>query len=164
MLRHFFNILLWILPPTRLFPFRNLLLRIAGVKLGKNVCFCGQSWIYGRGSLDIGDDTWISPGAVIFTHQEAEIVIGSNCDIGPGVEFITGTHEIGPRNRRAGNGYARKIYVGDGVWIGAKSIILGGVTIGAGSVIAAGSLVKSDVPENCLVAGVPSVMKRSLSL
>ena len=163
MIRHIINILLWFLPPTRLFALRNFLLRIAGIKLGRNICFCGRSWIYGRGDLLINNDTWISPGAIIFTNESASIKIGARCDIGPGVEFITGSHDIGTSLRRAGNGFAKAIIVEDGVWIGAKSIILGGVTIGSGSIIAAGSLVRFDVPPNTLVAGVPAVVKRSLS-
>ncbi|MBU3615524.1 transferase [Polynucleobacter sp. Latsch14-2] len=164
MIRHICNIILWFLPPTRMFRLRNLMLRATGIQLGSDVRFCGRSWIYGRGLLKVGSDTWISPGAVIFTHVEAQISVGNCCDIGPGVEFITGGHMIGPHGRRAGVGNAKSIFVGNGVWIGAKSIILGGVTIGSGSIIAAGSLVRSDVPENSLVAGVPGVIKRTLDL
>jgi maltose O-acetyltransferase len=164
MVLHIFNTIFWFLPPTHLFGLRKFILKIAGIKVGKNSSFCGRSWIYGRGKLSIGDGTWISPGAVIFTHIDAEILIGNCCDIGPGVEFITGGHLIGPSNRRAGVGCAKSIVVGNGVWIGAKSIILGGVTIGSGSIIAAGSLVRSDIPENSLVAGVPGVIKRTLDL
>jgi maltose O-acetyltransferase len=163
MIRHITNIFLWFLPPTRLFVLRNFFLKIAGIKLGRNVRFCGRSWIYGRGTLLISHDTWISPGAIIFTNESVTIKIGARCDIGPDVEFITGSHDIGTSLRRAGNGYAKAITVDDGVWIGAKSIILGGVTIGSGSIIAAGSLVRFDVPPNSLVAGVPAVIKRSLS-
>ena len=164
MIRHIVNIFLWFFPPTRLFLLRNFLLKSAGIGLGRNVRFCGRSWIYGRGDLLIGDETWISPGAIIFTHESVAINIGARCDIGPGVEFITGSHDIGTSLRRAGNGHAKAIIVGDGVWIGAKSIILGGVTIGSGSIIAAGSLVRFDVPPNSLVAGVPAEVKRSLPL
>ncbi len=51
---------------------------------------CGRGWIYGRGRLSIGNDTWLSPGVIFHTHLDAPIIIGSNCDIGPSVEFITG--------------------------------------------------------------------------
>jgi maltose O-acetyltransferase len=162
MIRYIVNILLWLLPPTRLFLLRNFLLKIAGIKLGSGVSLCGHSWIYGRGNLSIGDDTWISPGALIYTNTEVDIKIGKCCDIGPGVKFVTGSHNLGFTSRRAGNGFANAITVEDGVWIGASCLILGGVNIGKGSVIAAGALVKSDVPPNTLVAGVPAVIKRSL--
>ena len=162
MLRHLLNFLFWILPPSRCFGFKRLCLKLAQVEIGENVSLCGRGWIYGRGQLRIGSDTWLSPGVIFHTHLDASIVIGANCDIGPSVEFITGSHLIGAASRRAGYGTAKPIVVNDGCWIGAGSRILGGVTIGSGVVVAAGSVVIRDVPANVLVAGVPAVVKKEL--
>lgn len=114
--------------------------------------------------MAIGVDTWLSPGVVIHTHVEASIVIGERCDIGPGVEFIPGSHIIGTSSRRAGSGTANPILIGNGCWLGAKSIILGGVSIGDGCIVAAGAVVTHNVPPNSLVAGVPARVKKQLSL
>lgn len=162
MLRHLINFLLLILPPSRLFRVRNGLLRIAGIDVGDGACFCGGGWIYGRGQLSIGKGTWLSPSSVFYTHVDAPIVIGDCCDIGPGVKFAPGGHHIAAKTRRAGKGTATPIMIGDGCWIGAFAVILGGVRIGAGSVVAAGSVVTRDVPDNALVAGVPARVKREL--
>lgn len=161
--RHFINIVLSLLPPSRLFVVRRWMLSRAGVDLSIDVCFCGGGWIYGRGELVIGATTWLSPRVIFYTHPDAPISLGDCCDVGPGVEFITGSHTIGGSTRRAGEGCARPIVVGNGCWIGARSIILGGVSIGSGSIVAAGSVVTRDVPENVLVAGVPAQIKKSLS-
>jgi maltose O-acetyltransferase len=161
-IRHLVNLFLCCLPPSRWFPFRRLCLRIAGLSLGSGVRYCGRGWIYGCGRVVIGKDTWLSPGVLIYSHAEVPITIGERCDIGPGVEFIMGSHVIGGPARRAGSGTVGAIHVGDGCWIGAGSRILGGVTIGAGSVIAAGAVVIREVPPNTLVAGVPAVKRRSL--
>ncbi|NVZ21659.1 DapH/DapD/GlmU-related protein [Pseudomonas costantinii] len=162
MIRHLINIILSLLPPSRLFAVRAALLRFAGVEIHPDVKFCGRGWIYGRGRLVIGEGTWLSPGNIFNTHQEADIQIGSRCDLGPGIEFIVGSHEIGPGERRAGKGTARPIRIGNGCWIGAKSVILGGVTIGDGAIVAAGAVVTRDVPPHTLVAGVPALAKRQL--
>ena len=162
MIRHFINFILRWLPPSRLFGLRRCLLRFAGVKVADSVCFCGGGWIYGRGRLRIGEETWLSPACIFHTNKVAEINIGARCDIGPSVEFVTGSHSIGNLNRRAGDGVANSIEIGDGCWIGARSIILGGVRIGNGCVIAAGSVVTRDVPSSVLVAGVPARIKRKL--
>lgn len=162
MCRHFMNIILGFLPPSRLFFFRRICLRMAGVQVGRGVSFCGRGWVYGRGFLRIHDQTWLSPGVVFYTNPKASITIGKNCDIGPGVEFITGSHLIGNPERRAGAGTASSIVIGDGCWIGAKSIILAGVVVGDGSIVAAGSVVTNSVPANSMVAGVPAVIKHSI--
>lgn len=162
MLRHFVNCFLYFFPPTRFFRLRRFLLNLAGVDISENANFCGRGWVYGRGKLSIGQSTWLSPGAQIFTHIAAPISIGNSCDIGPGVSFITGSHEIGPAHRRAGAGIAEPISIGDGTWIGANVTILGGVKIGPGCVIAAGALVSKSVSENSFVAGVPAVVKKVL--
>jgi maltose O-acetyltransferase len=162
MIRHLLNLLLWFLPPSRFFLLRRYCLKISHVNINENVSVCGRGWIYGRGQLSLGNNTWLSPGVIFYTHLEAPISIGSNCDIGPAVEFITGGHIVGASERRAGEGTAKQIVINDGCWIGAGSRILGGVNVGAGAVIAAGSVVICDVPENVLVAGVPAVVKKGL--
>lgn len=164
LLRHFINLILLPLPPTRLFWLRRALLRLGGVNIGDNASYCGGGWVYGSGELAIGDDSWLSPRVIIYSHLTAPIHIGSNCDIGPGVKFVTGSHVIGSSLRRAGVGTAAPILIENGCWIGAYSTILGGVQIGTGSVVAAGSVVTNDVPENVLVAGVPARIKRKLNI
>lgn len=163
MIRHFINIFLYFCPPSRLFGFRRVLLRLSGIGLANTVSFCGRGWIYGRGKLSIKDGTWISPGVTFYTHDTASIIIGSKCDIGPDVAFIIGSHVVGGIDRRAGDGVANSIIIGDGTWIGARVTVLDGVTIGDGCVIAAGSVVHQDIDDNCLAAGVPAKVKRILS-
>ncbi len=163
MIRHFVNHFLAILPPSRLFFLRRMLLIWAGVELENNVNFCGRGWIYGRGRLKIGNGSWLSPGVTFYSHVNADIIIGRECDIGPGVKFIIGTHIIGPTERRAGEGVAKTIIIEDGCWIGAGVIILDGVTIGKGCVIAAGAVVTKDIKSNVLAAGVPARVKRELA-
>lgn len=162
MIRHLCNLLLSLFPPSRLFKFRNFLLRISGVDIHDSASFCGRSWIYGRGKLHIGAETWLSPGSIIHTHIDADISIGERCDIGPGVEFITGSHLIGTALRRAGRGTAFPILVGNGCWIGANVTLLGGVVIGEGCIVAAGAVVTHDIPPHTLVAGIPAQVKRQL--
>ena len=50
--------------------------------------------------------------------------------------------------------------IGNDVWIGDNSIILGGVTVGDGAVIAAGSVVTKDVPDYAIVGGAPAKLIR----
>jgi acetyltransferase-like isoleucine patch superfamily enzyme len=55
------------------------------------------------------------------------------------------------------------IKVSRGAWIGARAIILKGVTIGEGAVVGAGSVVSADVPAWTIVAGNPAKVIRALT-
>jgi acetyltransferase-like isoleucine patch superfamily enzyme len=48
------------------------------------------------------------------------------------------------------------ITIGNDVWIGARVILVDGVTIGDGAIVAANSVVTKDVPAYAIVAGVPA--------
>jgi len=54
------------------------------------------------------------------------------------------------------------IHIGAGAFIGARSIVLKGVTIGRGSVIGAGSVVTRDIPAGVIAAGNPARMVRQI--
>ena len=53
--------------------------------------------------------------------------------------------------------------IGDDVWIGGNCTILPGVTIGSNVIVAAGAVVTKDVPDNCVVAGVPARVVKALA-
>lgn len=50
----------------------------------------------------------------------------------------------------------KPIIIGNDVWIGARAILLDGVTVGHGAIIAANSVVTRDVPPYAIVGGVPA--------
>ncbi len=55
---------------------------------------------------------------------------------------------------------AREVSIGNGVFVGARAIILKGVTIGDFAVIGAGAVVSKNVPSRAMVAGNPAVIVR----
>lgn len=54
----------------------------------------------------------------------------------------------------------KTIQIGNDVWIGARAVILGGVSIGDGAIVAAGAVVVHDVPPFAIVGGVPARILR----
>lgn len=76
--------------------------------------------------------------------------------IGPNTLITTVGHQLSPLGRRNHLAFAKPINIGNDVWIGGNVTILPGVTIGNNVVVAAGAVVTKDVPDNCLVAGIPA--------
>jgi len=82
--------------------------------------------------------------------------IGNNVMIGPNTMITTVGHPLSPAKRREHIAIADPVNIGDDVWIGGNATILPGVTIGNNVVVAAGAVVNRDVPDNCVVGGVPA--------
>ncbi|MEI7998520.1 MAG: DapH/DapD/GlmU-related protein [Candidatus Omnitrophota bacterium] len=85
-------------------PFANLLFRLLGAKLGKNVQF-NSKYVFDATLLEIGDNTVVGGGAIINCHIiernslklrkvkiGSNVLLGSHCTIMPGVEI--GDHAI----------------------------------------------------------------------
>lgn len=54
------------------------------------------------------------------------------------------------------NEQPKSIEIGNDVWIGERSVIMGGVKIGDGAIVALGAVVTKDVPPYAIVGGVPA--------
>jgi len=115
--------------------------------------------------------TTLSAGAVIRIGEGAglsgtvvcaadEITIGPRSIIGADVLVTDTDHHAlrGPRIRYSMAGVrSSPVHIGSDVFIGARTIILKGVTIGDGAIIGAGSVVTHSVPAGAAVAGNPAV-------
>ena len=112
--------------------------------------------LYSHCKLIVGEETFI--GTNFHCEGNGTISIGNNCDIAPQVTILTGTHEIGNTQRRAGKGKTKGVCIGNGVWIGACSIILPGIKVGDGCIIGAGAVVTKDIPDNHIALGVPAII------
>lgn len=100
--------------------------------------------------------------AIVYRWSDAPLIVGKYCSIANGVKFIVddGSHcfNIVSSYPFKTNMISEKkgIIVGNDVWIGMNSIILNGVSVGNGVTIAAGSVVTKDVPDYCVIGGVPA--------
>ena len=130
---------------------RSKLLKLFGHHVSS--LYPGCKFGLGKGHLYMGIKSYCNYGC--FFDLGESIYIGNNVAIGMNVKFITSSHEIGQSSRRASTPIRKPIYVGDGSWIGADTIILPGVKIGKGVVVGAGSLITRDLDDNCLYVGRP---------
>lgn len=98
-------------------------------------------------SATIGPGLHIAHNGGIVLHPKT--VIGARCNMGHQVTIGT-----------PGLGRQGVPQIGDGVYLGTGSVIIGGIRIGDGARVAANSLVNRDVPAGVTVMGVPAQIVR----
>lgn len=106
--------------------------------------------------LRIGDRCVIGRGSHIVAHQSIEI--GDDVWTGPYVYVTDQNHGYADPEIPIGRQFPvnRPVSIGAGTWLGAGVIVLPGARIGRNVVIAAGSVVRGEIPDRCVVAGVPA--------
>lgn len=123
-------------------------------------------------------------------NYQPSIQIGSNCCIGDychitaidnitiGNGVLTGRYVYISDNNHGNTEYLTlkktpidrcleskgPVNIGDNVWIGDKVTILSGVKIGKGAIIASNAVVTKDVPEYCIVGGIPAKIIKNNNL
>ena len=127
-----------------------------------------------EGSIELGEWCYVAEGARIWAA--GTLRVGHRTLIAHNVTVVDSrTHSLDPAARHAhfraiatlGHPAnldlgTKPVTIGDDVWIAAAVVILRGVTIGARTVVAAGSVLTRSVPSDCLVAGNPARIVRSL--
>ena len=116
-----------------------------------------RTLISGWGKLRIGDRVFVNCGTVLLSVLEVEI--GDDVALANEV-YVMDSNSHGVEGRPHVEAPVR---IGDGTWVGARAMILPGVTIGKRVVVAAGSVVTRDVPDDVLVAGNPARVVRPLT-
>ena len=151
------------------------LIRGARITIGDNFYLSSGNGVNPIAS-NLQADVYVEPGAALtignnvgmsstrlWIHESARI--GNNVKIG-GCVLITDTdaHPMDYMARRSSNEGTKSapVVIEDDVWIGAHCVILNGVTIGARSTIGAGSVVTKSIPADCVAAGNPCRVIKSL--
>jgi acetyltransferase-like isoleucine patch superfamily enzyme len=107
-----------------------------------------------RGVLHVGHGVTINYGTSISARRM--VSLGDRVMIGPYCVIADTELPLPLRDDEP----ARPIEIRDGVWLGARVVVLPGATIGAGAVISAGSVVSGDVPPGAVAAGNPARVLR----
>ncbi|MDH4169633.1 MAG: acyltransferase [Acidimicrobiia bacterium] len=123
-----------------------------GVALAPNLSLAnGERIEIGAGS-NIGSRCHLWAGDHI-----GRIVLGEHALLAPDVFITTSDYRFddgAPIMDQAKN--ELDVIVGDDVWLGAKVVVVGGVTIGDGCVVAAGAVVTRDLAPYTIAGGVPA--------
>ena len=114
------------------------------------------------GDVTIGNHTRIGIHCTVI----GPVCIGNHVNLAQGITVTALNHNFEDTTKRIDEqGISTKpVVIGDDVWIGANAVILPGVTIGRHVVVAAGAVVTKDVPDNCVVGGVPAKVIKQLAI
>ena len=112
------------------------------------------------GDVTIGDHTRIGIHSTII----GPVCIGSHVHLAQGITVTALNHRYDDKKRRIDEQgvSTQPVVISDDVWIGANAVILPGVTIGRHAVVAAGAVVTKDVPDYCIVGGVPAKIIKNI--
>jgi acetyltransferase-like isoleucine patch superfamily enzyme len=107
-------------------------------------CVLGlRTGIVAHESIEIGDDVWFGQDVFVTdsNHGYADLDV--------------------PIGRQLGK--HQPVAIGDGTWVGRGAVILPGTRIGRMAIVAAGSVVRGEVPDRCIVGGVPARVLRVIA-
>ena len=135
-------------------PMRYVLYRVAGMRLQMNSIAPGLFVGGPASNLTIGPSTSINVDC--FFDCLAKVTFGRGVMVGMGVTIVTSDHPAGPDGRPSGEPVGREVVIGDRAWLGARSMVLPGVTVGEGAIVSAGSVVTRDCRPFGIYAGVPA--------
>lgn len=154
------NLAAGLLPTHRAALTRARLFGLAGFRVGEGTRIAEAPKISGDRrlfeQLEIGRNCRIEAGCVFDIAER--ITIGDRVTIGPGVMLLTSTHEIDIREHRAGMTQLLPVKIEAGAWIGARAVVLPGVTVGEGAIVEAGAVVNKSVASHTRVRGMPAVV------
>jgi acetyltransferase-like isoleucine patch superfamily enzyme len=154
-------------------------------KMGTEIELTGPVIIRNSGTIEIGNQTtldarWHKPIYISLSSQTAKLTIENNVYINYGTEislvkevfigayslisidcliYDTDWHNIDGMDNEV---IALPTRIGRGVWLGARVMVMKGVTIGDNTVVAANSVVTKDLPCNILAAGIPAKIIRPI--
>lgn len=127
---------------------------LAKISIGSQTHIGGGTLLDAACGIDIGDDVLIAFDVLIMDHDSHSIHFAERkSDVS---DWIQGKKDWSKVRMLP-------VVIGNKAWIGARAIILKGVTIGEGAIVGAGSVVSKDVPAWTIVAGNPARIVRELS-
>ncbi len=120
--------------------------------MGKNISIKPNVTIKYPWMLEIGNNVWIGENAWI--DNLANVSIGNNVCLSQGCLLLGGNHDY---TKKTFDLIVKSITLEDGVWIGGKAIVCGGVTCKTHSVLSAGSVATSDLESLSVYQGNPAI-------
>ena len=131
---------------------KSFFLRLFGARIGNKVFLKPGINVKYPWNVEIGDYSWI--GERVWIDSIANIKIGNNVCISQDSYLCTGNHDWADRSFGL---IVEPIVIEGGAWIGARVLVLPGVTIASHSVITAGSVINKSTEPYMIYSGNPAI-------
>ncbi len=132
--------------------FKVFLLRLFGAKIGQSVLIKPSVNIKYPWLLSVGNNVWI--GEDVWIDNLANVRIANDVCISQGALLLCGNHNF---SMATFDLIVQPIIIEDGVWIGAKAIVTGGVICATHTVLAVGSCLSASTEAYGIYRGNPAV-------
>ncbi|MCW2583708.1 MAG: transferase hexapeptide repeat containing protein [Klenkia sp.] len=125
--------------------------------IGRGVAMAPNVSLRNGARITIGDGAHVGERCLLWAGERATIVLGEKALLGPEVMVTVANYQMRPgipvvdQPRDEAD-----VVIGAGCWLGARVIVLPGVSIGEGAVVGAGSIVTKDVPPHAIAVGSPA--------
>jgi putative colanic acid biosynthesis acetyltransferase WcaF len=149
---YFVNIIFFKNPLIIVSSLKVALLKFFGAKIGKGVVIKPVTNIKYPWKLQIGDHSWI--GEEVWIDNLSEVYIGHNVTLSQGALLLTGSHD---HTRVTFDFISAPIYLEDGVWIGARAVVFGGITCQSHSILGINSVAEKDLKPYTINKGNPAI-------
>lgn len=128
------------------------LLKSFGAKIGKGVVIKPGVNIKYPWNLEVGDYSWI--GERVWIDNLDKVVIGSHCCLSQEALILIGNHNY---KESTFDLQVAPVIIEDGVWLGARSVVTGGVTCESHSVLSVNSVASKSLESYSIYRGNPAV-------
>lgn len=132
--------------------FKVFLLKLFGAKMGSGVVIKPSVNIKYPWKLQVGNNTWI--GEDVWIDNLSDVHIGNNVTLSQASLILTGSHD---HTKQTFDFISLPVVLQDGVWIGAKAVVYGGVTGYSHSVLGINAVAESDLQAYTIYKGNPAV-------
>ena len=149
---YFVNIIFFQNPFNLFSSIKIALLKLFGADLGQGVVVKPAVNIKYPWKLRIGDHSWI--GEKVWIDNLSDVIIGRNVTLSQGCLLLTGSHD---HTRSSFDFISYPILLEDGVWIGAKAVVYGGITCRTHSILGINSVAEKELEPYTIYKGNPAI-------
>lgn len=139
--------------------FKKSILKLFGATIGENFTIKMGVNIKYPWFLNIGKNVWMGEG--VFIDNFLMVTIENNVCISQNAMLLTGNHDY---SKSSFNLIAKEIYICEGAWIGAKTVVCPNVKVGSHAVLTVGSIATADLEAYTIYQGNPAKALRKRTI